>query len=166
MESATLGIGSRVDHASFGRGVVVDIASESYVIWFKSQQGTRSIGKDFDGLKIIEKTEAGEGHSQISIADIQSALEHVLDQRLHEVEMVPLAGKWNRGMLLIKPGDASLQPKEIPIETFFHKVVMVRDKLRLIEQKIGPGKAAALRGGNACHRTRVDAGKIKCAFNE
>ena len=40
------GIGSRVEHPHFGRGVVVDLASESYIIWFKSQQGTRSIGKD------------------------------------------------------------------------------------------------------------------------
>ncbi len=139
-KSSSLGIGSRVDHSSFGRGVVVDIASESYVIWFKSQQGTRLIGKDFEGLKVIELAEGGDSGSQISIADIEKALENVLDQRLHEVEMVPLAGKWNRGTLLIKPGDGSLQPKEIPIETFFHKIVMVRDKLRLIEQKINSHK--------------------------
>jgi len=135
-----LGIGSRVDHASFGRGVVVDLASESYIIWFKSQQGVRSIGKDFEGLKVIEHVEGGDSGSQVSLADIEKALENVLDQRLHEVQMVPLAGKWNRGTLLIKPGDGSLQPKEIPIETFFHKIIMVRDKLRLIEQKINSHK--------------------------
>ena len=138
MES--LGIGSRVDHESYGRGVVVDIASEFYVIWFKSQQTTRSIGKDFSGMKIIENTGGAESGNGITLADVERALENVLDQRLHEVEMVPLAGKWNRGTLILKPGETGLQAKEIPIETFFHKIVMVRDKVRLIEQKINSNK--------------------------
>lgn len=138
--SSSLGIGSRVDHASFGKGVVVDLASESYIIWFKSQNGTRSIGRDYEGLKVVERTEGSDAGSAISIADIERALENVLNQRLHEVEMVPLGGKWKNGILILKPGDAGLQPKEIPIDTFFHKIVMVRDKLRLIEQKINSNK--------------------------
>lgn len=138
--NSSLGIGSRVDHASFGRGVVVDLASESYIIWFKSQNGTRSIGRDYEGLKVVERTEGSDSGPAITIADIERALENVLDQRLHEVEMVPLGGKWKNGMMILKPGDAGLQSKEIPIDTFFHKIVMVRDKLRLIEQKINSNK--------------------------
>ena len=49
---------------------------------------------------------------------------------------VGLADKWEGGTLVLKPGLSSLQAKEIPIETFFHKVVMVRDKLRVLEQKV------------------------------
>jgi len=49
---------------------------------------------------------------------------------------VGLADKWEGGTLVLKPGLSSLQSKEIPIESFFHKVVMVRDKLRVLEQKI------------------------------
>lgn len=49
---------------------------------------------------------------------------------------VPLAGKWEGGTLRLIPADASLQPKDIPIESLFHKVVMVRDRLRTLEQKI------------------------------
>ncbi len=45
-----LGIGSRVDHQHFGKGVIVDVASEFYIIWFKSQQDTKSISKDYEGL--------------------------------------------------------------------------------------------------------------------
>jgi hypothetical protein len=59
---------------------------------------------------------------------------------LHDVQLVPMAGKWNNGTIILKPNDDSLQPKEIPIETFFHKIVMVRDRLRLIEQKINSHK--------------------------
>lgn len=42
--------------------------------------------------------------------------------------------------MILKPGDDELQGKELPIETFFHKIVMVRDRLRLIEQKINAHK--------------------------
>jgi hypothetical protein len=138
--SKEAGIGSRVEHPHFGRGVIVDLALESYIIWFKSQQGTRSIGKDFEELTIIEKTESQPTAVGITVADIEVALERVLAQRLHEVEMVPIAGKWHNGKLVIQPADKSLLGKEIPLETFFHKIVMVRDKLRLIEQKINASK--------------------------
>jgi hypothetical protein len=139
MES-NLGIGSRVEHPHFGRGVVVDLTAESYVTWFKSQNGTRLIGRDFEGLKIIEKQEAEGGGPSITVADIETALERVLDQRLHEVEMVPLSHKWHNGMMVLQPADKTLQGKEISLETFFHKIVMVRDKLRLMEQKINASK--------------------------
>ena len=49
---------------------------------------------------------------------------------------VPLASKWEGGTLRLLPGNAELQGKDIPIDTFFHKVVMVRDRLRVLEQKI------------------------------
>jgi hypothetical protein len=139
META-LGIGSRVEHPHFGRGVVVDYNAESLIIWFKSQQGTKLIGKDFKELKIIETTAPTESSGPINISDIETALERVLDQRLHTAELVPLASKWHQGTLVLQPGDSALQSKEMPLETFFHKVVMVRDKLRLIEQKINASR--------------------------
>lgn len=49
---------------------------------------------------------------------------------------VPLAGKWEGGTIRLIPADASLQPKDLPIDSLFHKVVMVRDRLRTLEQKI------------------------------
>lgn len=139
--SNQLGIGSRVDHQHFGRGVIVDTASEFYIIWFKSQQGTKSISKDYE-LKVLEAAEGGaEATSDtITIADIEQALHNILDQRLHDMQLVPIAPKWKRGNLIMKPGDATQQSKEVPIDTFFHKITMVRDRLRVMEQKINAHK--------------------------
>ena len=47
-----------------------------------------------------------------------------------------LAPKWEGGMALLKPADVALQPKELPLDALFHKVVMIRDKLRVLEQKL------------------------------
>ncbi len=52
----------------------------------------------------------------------------------------PIADRWAGGTLIIKPQDESLQSKEIPIDTFFHKIVMVRDRMRVLEQKINASK--------------------------
>lgn len=137
--STQLGIGSRVSHPHFGKGVVVDSGSEFYIIWFKSQNGTKSIGKDYE-LEVLEQTAAEGNGAGISLADIEMVLNNILEQRLHEFQLVPMANKWNDGMLIMQPKDVALQAKELPIETFFHKIVMVRDRLRLIEQKINAHK--------------------------
>lgn len=141
METTTLGVGSRVEHPHFGRGVIVESASETYTIWFKSQNAAKSINKDYD-LRVIATVEGAtsDDSSNITLADIEQALDNILERRLHEMQIVPMGNKWNNGTMILKPSDSSLQPKEVPIETFFHKIVMVRDRLRLIEQKINAHK--------------------------
>ncbi|MGC1514584.1 MAG: hypothetical protein WA810_03355, partial [Maribacter sp.] len=49
---------------------------------------------------------------------------------------VAIADKWKGGNLILEPGESGLSSKEIPIDTFFHKIVMVRDRIRVMEQKI------------------------------
>ena len=49
---------------------------------------------------------------------------------------VSMADKWNGGSLVLKPGRPELQEKAWPIETFFHKIVMLRNRLRVLEQQI------------------------------
>lgn len=139
METTSLGIGSRVEHPHFGRGVIVDVSSELYIIWFKSQQGTKNIGKDFD-LKILDAVEDTAASGNLTITDIEQALDNILDRRMNDMQTVPLGNRWNNGTLILQPGEEGLQAKELPIESFFHKIVMVRDKMRLIEQKINAHK--------------------------
>ncbi|MFO0580921.1 MAG: hypothetical protein U0229_01470 [Anaeromyxobacter sp.] len=55
---------------------------------------------------------------------------------LEDAKPVPLAPKWEGGSVVLKPGDPGTQPKEIPLDSLFHKIVMIRDRLRVLEQKV------------------------------
>ena len=55
-------------------------------------------------------------------------------------EIVPLGDRWQHGMILLQPADKTLKPKEIPIEDFFHKIIMLRDRMRVLEQNINSSK--------------------------
>ena len=52
------------------------------------------------------------------------------------VTEVEIAGKWDGGEVILKPGKEGLQEKRIPVDSLFHKIVMIRDKLRVLEQRI------------------------------
>jgi hypothetical protein len=65
----------------------------------------------------------------------RSVLTEVLRTELGIGE-VTLGARWQGGELILKPGKEGIAEKRIPIETFFHKVVMIRDKLRVLEQRI------------------------------
>lgn len=72
----------------------------------------------------------------ISFTEVETTLIRILRKWSDINPMVPIADKWKGGNLLLQPGDTNLANKEIPIDSFFHKVVMVRDRLRVMEQKI------------------------------
>lgn len=55
-------------------------------------------------------------------------------------ETVPLGDRWINGTIILQPADKSLKGKELPIEDFFHKIVMLRDRLRVMEQQINAHK--------------------------
>jgi hypothetical protein len=129
-----LGVGSRIEHAKFGKGVIVDMDAEFYTVWFREGGSTRGIARSYEGIQILEATTAD--FTPLSLDDIKKALHEVLDEKSDLQQVVTLASRWNGGTLIMKPEDNSLQPKEVPIETFFHKIVMLRDRLRVMEQKI------------------------------
>ncbi|MBL7767224.1 MAG: hypothetical protein JNJ58_14085 [Chitinophagaceae bacterium] len=135
-----LGTGSRIEHFTLGRGVIVDVGTDTYSIWFKSTNAVKSIGKTFDGLRVVSATENSDVTTVVNTADLERILNRVLDDRSDISDLVPLANKWQDGTLILKPFEADMQAKEIPIETFFHKIVMVRDRLRVMEQQINAHK--------------------------
>jgi hypothetical protein len=67
--------------------------------------------------------------------EFRRVLRYVIRDELGVAD-VELAGKWDGGEIILKPGKDGLQEKRIPIDALFHKVVMIRDKLRVLEQKI------------------------------
>ena len=128
-----LGVGSRVKHPQFGKGVIVQIRSDAYEITF-IEIGTRQITRDFEGLEIIEAVETPPDVA--TYEKMEKSLIRVLRRFSDIQETVPFGNKWNGGKILMVPGDKSLKEKEVPIDAFFHKIVMVRDRLRVLEQKI------------------------------
>lgn len=129
-----LGTGSLVKHPSFGNGVVVDTDAEFYKIYFQGTGEVKSIGREYTGLSVETYVEPVAQTATIDI--IEAALENVLWKMEKTEETVHLGGKWMRGKIVIHPGDPGLQAKEIPIDGFFHKIVMLRDRLRVLEQNI------------------------------
>jgi hypothetical protein len=67
--------------------------------------------------------------------DLELLLRRVIREETGITPVAP-AEKWRGGTLVLKPGNAQLQDKSWPIETFFHKVVMLRNRLRTLEQQI------------------------------
>ncbi len=135
-ENIILGVGSRVKHPAFGDGVVVKIHVAVYDVVF-IQYGLKSVGKNYDKWEIIEAVEGG---TEADFSQAENALIKILKHWSDITQLIPLGGKWEGGTMILKPRDESLKSKEIPIETFFHKIVMTRDRLRVMEQRINAHK--------------------------
>ncbi|MGZ8549012.1 MAG: hypothetical protein ACXWV2_00060 [Chitinophagaceae bacterium] len=137
MEQTMLGIGTRLQHTQFGPGVIVGIRYATYLISFINH-GIKEIDKTDGKLdEIIPEniTEEIETHS-----DVEKSLLKILRLWGGLTETIPLGERWIKGMMLLQPADKSLKPKEIPIDDFFHKIVMLRDRLRVLEQNINSNK--------------------------
>jgi hypothetical protein len=93
----------------------------------------RSEGEAFP--LVGEQERRGEPMSSAGADDLELMLRRVLRQELGLTAVVP-ADKWRGGELVLRPGKPGVQEKKWPIETFFHKVVMIRNKLRTLEQQV------------------------------
>ena len=131
-----LGIGSRINHSEYGKGVVTNVTSRMYWVTF-IEQGLETIDVDSD-FEIIEAAE--DEVDSVSFYDVEQSLKQILKKWSDVSEIVPIADKWKSGSLILQPKDNNLSNKEIPIDTFFHKIVMLRDRLRVMEQKINASK--------------------------
>jgi hypothetical protein len=137
MEQTTLGIGTRLQHTHHGPGVIVGIRYATYLISFINH-GIKEIDKTDDKLdEIIPENVSAEVETQ---SETEKSLLKILKMWGGITETVPLGDKWIKGMMLLQPADKTLKPKEIPIDDFFHKIVMLRDRLRVLEQNINSNK--------------------------
>lgn len=128
-----LGIGTRLEHPKFGKGVIIDADEHIYTVYF-ADKGEVEISKSFEGwiiVKIVEKEP-----DNISWENIQKTLRSIIAPIADPMERIDIGEKWVGGTMTLKPGKADLQSKEIPIQTFFNKIIMIRDRMRVLEQKI------------------------------
>lgn len=133
----TLGIGSRLQHTQFGPGVVVGVRYATYLISF-IHHGIKEIDKTDQALdEIIPENVTAEIETS---SETETSLLKILRQWAEVTETVKLGDRWIGGTLMLQPADKNLKPKELPIDVFFHKIVMLRDRLRVLEQNINSHK--------------------------
>ena len=137
MDQLTLGIGTRLQHTQFGPGVIVAVKYASYLISF-IHHGIKEIDKTDQHLDdIIPENVTAEIETS---SELERSLLKILRLWGNTSELVPLGDKWQNGVMLLQSADKTQKPKEIPIDVFFHKIVMLRDRLRVMEQQINAHK--------------------------
>ncbi len=137
MKIEALQIGMNVRHPQYGLGVVKAITEVTADILFTD--GKRTIAPEAAGLEAAEPQAAISGLNQPLKQFVETTLAAALQQLgLEKPNTVveQLGIRWHGGRAVLHPADPALQTKEVPLETFFHKIVMVRNNLRVLEQKI------------------------------
>ncbi len=133
----TARVGQSIKHPLYGKGTIVKVMASLYTIHFPSR-GNMDISQRAEGLELLdeEPENAAESGEALSMSVIERTLRRVLEDYSDIQQIAPLGERWQGGTMILQPADPSLKAKEIPIETFFHKIVMVRDRLRVMEQQI------------------------------
>ena len=128
-----LGIGSRINHAEYGKGVITNVTSQHYWVTF-IDRGLETIDLDSE-FDVIEA--AYDDVDTVSFYDVETSLVDILKKWSDVSEVVPIADKYTEaGKLFYNLPMIGLKPYELPIDKFFHKITMVRDRLRVMEQRI------------------------------
>lgn len=127
------GIGSRVRHPEFGDGVVINIKPKTYLVVFM-QRGRVEVAKSYTNLEIIESVEPET--DLVSLMDVEKIITNIIRRYSDVQETVPMGTKWTGGKMILQSAKPELKPKEIPIDAFFNKIIMLRDRLRVLEQRI------------------------------
>ncbi len=132
-------MGMKIRHPEYGVGTIRSLSEHAAEVRFDDQQ--RTISPERAGIEPAEPQAEITGLS-IPLSTLIAETVHRLSKELKlkkegEAAIVEQLGtRWRNGTFVIKPADASLQAKEVPLETFFHKIVMMRNNFRVLEQKI------------------------------
>jgi len=138
MKIESLHVGQRVRHPQHGTGTVKTIAESTADVQF-DDGNKRTVAPDAAGLEPAEPQTAVSGLN----IPLKQFIEQTLDAAVAKLGLEKpdsvvekLGVRWHGGKLVMHPSDPTLQAKEVPLETFFHKIVMMRNNLRVLEQKI------------------------------
>ena len=130
-----LTVGTRVDHEKYGEGIISKNTPLTYKVIFV-RGGEIEFSKMSVEFDIIEEGEMEDNQPKLNIKEVEKMIKYILDRYNGIEHKVNLGEKWKGGTLTMQPANLDLKPKEMPIETFFHKIVMMRDRLRVLEQNI------------------------------
>jgi hypothetical protein len=123
------GIGAIINHPAFGRGRVAAYDTDGYVVVFKGGESKR-VAFTFDAMK----ADGPAGDPELD--RIKNAMREVIgEQGWLDVDL-EMGRRWIGGTVKLIPGKEDTQPKDIPIEMLFKKIIGIRDKLRVLEQKV------------------------------
>jgi hypothetical protein len=124
-----IGIGAMVQHPAFGLGKIVDYEADAYVVLFKNAD-VRRVAYTFDAMRAEEPV------GDPDLDRIRQAMREVLNDYGWLDSELELGKRWVGGSLKLIPGKTETQSKDIPIEVFVKKIVSIRDRLRVLEQKL------------------------------
>jgi hypothetical protein len=137
MPIQSLHIGMRVRHPQYGVGEVKSLTELTAEISF--DDGRRTIAPASSDLSPAEPT-AAVSELQVPLTNFIRETAQVVVEALgltkDDTIVQGLGNRWQNGTLVLRPADSSVQSKEVPLETFFHKIVMIRNNLRVMEQKV------------------------------
>ena len=132
-----LHIRMKVNHPRYGIGVVKALTEHTADISF--DDAPRTLDPASADLASAEPT-ATLRELQVPLAnlirDTAQAMVEALGLEKEDTVVEGLANRWQGGTLVLQSADTSLQPTDVPLETFFHKIVMIRNNLRVLEQKV------------------------------
>ena len=138
MRIDSLHIGQRVRHPQYGSGTVKSLSETVAEIHF--DDGTRhSVAPEPSGLEPLDPQAAVAGLTMPLKQFVEETLATAIAQLGLEKPgaiVEQLGSRWHNGKMVLHPSDPTLQTKEVPLEVFFHKLVGVRNQLRVLEQKI------------------------------
>jgi hypothetical protein len=137
MPIQSLHIGMHVRHPQYGIGEVKTLTELTAEISFDDAR--RTIAPASSELTAAEPT-AAVSELQVPLSNFIRETAHAVVEALglekDETMVQGIANRWQNGTLVLRPADASVQEKDVPLETFFHKIVMMRNNLRVLEQKV------------------------------
>ena len=122
-------VGDLVRHEILGIGRVKKSSGGECIVFFPRNEKEKNMSED--DLQILSEQEMA-AYDMLKLA--------VHEVRMEEIPTVPMGARWKGGELVLKPADTTQASKSIPIETFFHKIVMIRDRLRVLEAQINGQK--------------------------
>ena len=117
-----LQIGSTIDHDHYGKGKVLDEQELFWTIDFGKKGIIEITKRNADMLTLLALPRENENNNSYTMEELEKTLRRVLEDYSDISENIELGGKWEGGTMILQPADASQKSKDIPIETFFHKI--------------------------------------------